>query len=119
MRISGAVLPYGRDASEKVLKLLRNVAKRTDKEQRKLAELVLIAMSIIRRLSTLSPRLRFCALRLLACAAITQQNPPWGHVCLIITSTCDFLPSVPLGVGAHTSRVLGPDPAKVEAPLAG
>lgn len=40
MRISGAVLPYDRDASEKVLKLLRNVAKRTDKEQRKLAELV-------------------------------------------------------------------------------
>src|SRR5438128_5337105 len=38
--ISGAVLPYDRDASEKVLKLLRNVAKRTDKEQRKLAELV-------------------------------------------------------------------------------
>src|SRR5262249_22916296 len=29
-----------RDASEKVLKLLRNAAKRTDKEQRKLAELV-------------------------------------------------------------------------------
>jgi hypothetical protein len=28
MRISGAVLPYDRDASEKVLKLLRNVAKR-------------------------------------------------------------------------------------------
>jgi len=40
MRISGAVLPYDRDASEKVLKLLRNVAKRTDKEQRKLADLV-------------------------------------------------------------------------------
>src|SRR6266566_4551426 len=38
--ISGAVLPYDHDASEKVLKLLRNVAKRTDKEQRKLAELV-------------------------------------------------------------------------------
>jgi hypothetical protein len=40
IRISGAVLPYDRDASEKVLKLLRNVAKRTDKEQRKLADLV-------------------------------------------------------------------------------
>ena len=40
MRISGAVLPYDRDASEKVLKLLRNVANRTDKEQRKLADLV-------------------------------------------------------------------------------
>ena len=40
LRISGAVLPYDRDASEKVLKLLRNVAKRTDKEQRKLADLV-------------------------------------------------------------------------------
>src|SRR6516164_1650226 len=40
MLISGAVLPYDRDASEKVLKLLRNVAKRTDKEQRKLADLV-------------------------------------------------------------------------------
>jgi hypothetical protein len=40
MRISGAVLPYDRDASEKVLKLLRNVAKRTDKEERKLADLV-------------------------------------------------------------------------------
>ena len=40
MRISGAVLPYDRDASEKVLKLLRNVAKRTDKEQRKVADLV-------------------------------------------------------------------------------
>jgi hypothetical protein len=34
------VLPYDRDASEKVLKLLRNVAKRTDKEQRRLADLV-------------------------------------------------------------------------------
>jgi hypothetical protein len=40
MRISGAVLPYDRDASERVLRLLRNVAKRTDKEQRKLADLV-------------------------------------------------------------------------------
>jgi len=40
MLISGAVLPYDRDASEKVLKLLRNVAKRTDKEQRRLADLV-------------------------------------------------------------------------------
>jgi hypothetical protein len=40
MHISGAVLPYDRDASEKVLKLLRNVAKRTDKEQQKLADLV-------------------------------------------------------------------------------
>src|SRR6266702_6868534 len=40
MRISGAVLPYDRDASEKVLKLLRNVAKRTDKGQRRLADLV-------------------------------------------------------------------------------
>jgi hypothetical protein len=40
MHISGAVLPYDRDASEKVLKLLRNVAKRTDKEQRRLADLV-------------------------------------------------------------------------------
>src|SRR5262249_13854895 len=40
MLIRGAVLPYDRDASEKVLKLLRNVAKRTDKEQRKLADLV-------------------------------------------------------------------------------
>src|SRR2546430_728615 len=38
--ISGAVLPYDRDASEKVLKLLRNVAKRTDKEKQKLAYLV-------------------------------------------------------------------------------
>src|SRR5262245_1760074 len=40
MIISVAVLPYDRDASEKVLKLLRNIAKRTDKEQRKLADLV-------------------------------------------------------------------------------
>jgi len=40
MLISGAVLPYDRDASENVLKLLRNVAKRTDKEQRRLADLV-------------------------------------------------------------------------------
>ena len=62
MRISGAVLPYDRDASEKVLKLLRNVANRTDKEQRKLADLVHRDV-IIRRLSTLSLRLRFCALR--------------------------------------------------------
>src|SRR6266581_9068836 len=38
--ISGAVLPYDRDASGKVLKLLRNVAKRTDKEKQKLAYLV-------------------------------------------------------------------------------
>ena len=34
------MLPYDRDASEKVLKLLRNVAKRTDKGQRRLADLV-------------------------------------------------------------------------------
>ena len=40
MLISGAVLPYDHEASEKVLKLLRNVAKRTDKEKRKLAHLV-------------------------------------------------------------------------------
>jgi hypothetical protein len=39
-RISGAVLPYQRDASESVLKLLRNVAKHTDKERRKLANQV-------------------------------------------------------------------------------
>jgi hypothetical protein len=38
--ISGAVLPYDREASEKVLKLLRNVTKRTDKERQKLADLV-------------------------------------------------------------------------------
>src|SRR6266699_3050432 len=57
MRISGAVLPYDRDASEKVLKLLRNVAKRTDKGSEGLPTWF-IAMSIIRRLSTLSPRLR-------------------------------------------------------------
>src|SRR5258707_432733 len=40
MHISGAVLPYGREASEKILKLLRNIAKRIDKERRKLADLV-------------------------------------------------------------------------------
>ena len=40
MLISGAVLPYDREASEKVLKLLRNVAKRTDKEKQKLADRV-------------------------------------------------------------------------------
>ena len=40
MVISGAVLPYDREASEKVLKLLRNVAKRADKERQKLADLV-------------------------------------------------------------------------------
>ena len=40
MHISGAVLPYDREASEKVLKLLRNVAKRTDKERQKLTDLV-------------------------------------------------------------------------------
>jgi hypothetical protein len=34
------VLPYQRDASESVLKLLHNVAKRTDKEKRKLANQV-------------------------------------------------------------------------------
>src|ERR1700730_9832160 len=39
-QISGAVLPYQRDASESVLKLFRNVAKRTDKERRKLANQV-------------------------------------------------------------------------------
>jgi hypothetical protein len=38
--ISGAVLPYDRDASEKILKVLRNVAKRADKEQQQLAHLV-------------------------------------------------------------------------------
>jgi hypothetical protein len=40
MVISGAVLPYDREASEKVLKLLRNVAKHTDKERQKLADQV-------------------------------------------------------------------------------
>jgi hypothetical protein len=40
MVISGAVLPYDREASEKVLKLLRNVAKRTDKKRQKLADLI-------------------------------------------------------------------------------
>ena len=40
MLISVAVLPYDREASEKVLKLLRNVAKRTDKEKQKLADRV-------------------------------------------------------------------------------
>ena len=39
-QINGAVLPYQRDASESVLKLFRNVAKRTDKERRKLANKV-------------------------------------------------------------------------------
>jgi hypothetical protein len=39
-QISGAVLPYDRDASEKVLTLLRNIAKRTEKEKQKLAGLV-------------------------------------------------------------------------------
>jgi hypothetical protein len=38
--ISGAVLPYDREASEKVLKLLRNIAKRTGKERQKPADLV-------------------------------------------------------------------------------
>jgi hypothetical protein len=40
MHISGAVLPYGREASEKILKLLRNIAKRSDKEKQKLADLI-------------------------------------------------------------------------------
>jgi hypothetical protein len=40
MHISRAVLPYDRDASEKILKLLRNLSKRADKEQQKLAGLV-------------------------------------------------------------------------------
>ena len=40
MHISGAVLPYDRDASERILKLLRNIAKRIDKERQKLADLV-------------------------------------------------------------------------------
>src|SRR5437016_4296064 len=40
MLISGAVLPYDREASQKVLKLLRNIAKRTDKERQKLADTV-------------------------------------------------------------------------------
>jgi len=38
--ISGAVLPFERDASEVVLKMLGNVAKRTEKEKRKLADVV-------------------------------------------------------------------------------
>ena len=40
MHISGAVLPYDRDASERVLKLLRNIGKRIVKERQKLAHLV-------------------------------------------------------------------------------
>ena len=38
--ISGAMLPYDHDVSEKLLKLLRNIARRIDKEKQKLAELV-------------------------------------------------------------------------------
>jgi hypothetical protein len=40
MLISGVVLLYERETSEKVLKLLRNAAKRTDKAQQRLADLV-------------------------------------------------------------------------------
>ncbi len=40
MHISGAVLPYDRDASERVLKLLRNIGKRIAKERQNLADLV-------------------------------------------------------------------------------
>ena len=39
-QITGAVLPYDRDASETLLKLLRNVSKRAAKEKQKLADLV-------------------------------------------------------------------------------
>src|SRR5450756_229889 len=39
-QITGAVLPYDRDASEILLKLLRNVSKRAAKEKQKLADLV-------------------------------------------------------------------------------
>jgi hypothetical protein len=39
-QISGALLPYQHEASEDILKLLRNVAKRTDKERQKLANKV-------------------------------------------------------------------------------
>ena len=39
-QISGALLPYQREASEDILRLLRNVAKRTDKERQKLASKV-------------------------------------------------------------------------------
>ena len=38
--ISGALLPYQREASEDILRLLRNVTKRTDKERQKLASKV-------------------------------------------------------------------------------
>jgi hypothetical protein len=38
-QISGAILPFDRDASEILLKLLRNVSKRTGKEKQKLADL--------------------------------------------------------------------------------
>lgn len=38
-QISGAVLPFDRDASEALLKFLRNLAKRAGKEKRKLADL--------------------------------------------------------------------------------
>ena len=46
-QISGAVLPYERDASESALKLFRNVAKRADKEKRKVT-IQIGATSIIR-----------------------------------------------------------------------
>ena len=39
-QISGALLPYEREASEDILRLLRDVAKRTDKERQKLANQV-------------------------------------------------------------------------------
>jgi len=38
--ISGAVLPFERDASENVLKMLRNLRKRTEKKKRQLADMV-------------------------------------------------------------------------------
>jgi hypothetical protein len=38
-QITGAVLPYDRDASETLLKLLRNISKQAAKEKRKLADL--------------------------------------------------------------------------------
>src|SRR5262245_41494683 len=39
-QISGAVLPFDRDTSEELLKLLRKIAKRAEKEKQKFADLV-------------------------------------------------------------------------------
>jgi hypothetical protein len=102
MLISGAVLPYDREASEKVLKLLRNVASALTRKSKSLPTR-LVVMSITRRSSMPSPRLRSCALQ-------PRQSQPSGlSISLIVRPFHRFLRCVtPKGMSWYSTRCIIP-----------